>query len=414
MKKFLKLIKYIGIAFLAIFISLNLYIVLSGRFYIYKGVANTYLKGKIKPTIYDKEVFPYSIMGASSQNSVISHHKKYNEVSLTKEEEAYMNEIDSKGLLIFKNDSLLLEKYWGDHDKSTVSNSFSMAKTVVSILIGIAKEDGDIKSLNDKVCDYLPEFCGNGKEKITIRHLLTMSSGLDWTESSKNPFSNNAESYYGENLRELVLKQKAVNEPGKTFKYQSGNTQILGFIVEAATGRDLSEYCKEKIWDRIGTESDIFWNMDKENGDEKSFCCLYATSHDYARLGLMLLHGGKYNGQQIIPSNYFLDMISPEPLWTEDEIPNYRYGLQTWVYMDDEVQVNYMRGVKGQYIITIPEDNLLIVRVGSYKEPNFELDQSRIKEPMYFEKNKFKVGHSYSFLKILESARSIDDKIKTK
>ena len=203
-----------------------------------------------------------------------------------------------------------------------------------------------------------------------------------------------------------------ISEPGKVFKYQSGNTQILGYIVEEATKVDLSKYAHDKIWSKIGIESDIFWSLDKENGDEKSFCCLYASAKDYAKLGMVLLHKGYYNGQQIVPEKYVADMVSPEPLSTEDNIPNYRYGLQTWTYMDDEVQVNYMRGVSGQYIITIPEENLLIVRVGSHKEPNFELDERKLSEPMYFEKNKFKVGHSNTFLQITKLARSISDKIK--
>jgi CubicO group peptidase (beta-lactamase class C family) len=184
--------------------------------------------------------------------------------------------------------------------------------------------------------------------------------------------------------------------------------------LESATKRDLSEYAKEKIWDKIGTESDIYWNLDKENGDEKAFCCLYASAKDYARLGMVLLHKGNYNGQQIIPTDYYLDMVSPEPLTTEENIPNYRYGLQTWTYMDDEVQVNYLRGVKGQYIITVPEEDLLIVRLGSYKEPNFELDETQLSDPLYFETNKFKVGHSTSFLEVLKLARSISDKTKVK
>ena len=380
----------------------------------YKGVVNTYLKGTMKPSIYDLEVFPFSTIEESGNVSPILFHSEFNTMELTKEQEEYKKDIKSKGILIFKNDSLLLQKFWDGHDNTTVSNSFSMAKTVVSMLIGIAKEEGHIKSLNDKVCDYLPEFCGNGKENITIRHLLTMSSGLDWTESARNPFSNNAESYYGEELRDLVLNQKVISEPGKVFKYQSGNTQILGFIVEKATQRDLSEYASEKIWKKIGTESDIFWNLDKENGDEKSFCCLYATTKDFARLGMVLLHKGNFNGHQIIPEDYFMDMVSPEPLTTKEKIPNYRYGLQTWIYMDNEVQVNYMRGVKGQYIISIPEEDLLIVRVGSYKEPNFELDQYKVNDPIYFEKNKFKVGHSNSFFEILKLARTISAKTKAK
>ena len=175
----------------------------------------------------------------------------------------YIESLGTKAFLVFKGDTLLYEEYWGDHTDETVSNSFSMSKTLVAILIGIAIEEGKIEGLDVSASLYLPEFRNDERKKITIRHLLTMSSGLDWSESGKNPLSDNAESYYGWGLRELVTNQKLIDEPGKTFKYQSGNTELLGYIVEKATGKDLTKYAEDKIWSKIG----LLWTDSSPSSD---------------------------------------------------------------------------------------------------------------------------------------------------
>lgn len=407
MKVIKKIAKRFGIILLAIFITVNLFILLSGRFYIYKGIANTYFVGEISPTIYDLDVFPYSTIKTSEEESILFKHKNINSYQLTKEEQKFIDDYRTKAVLVFKNDTLLFEQYWKGHTEETVSNSFSVAKTMVAILVGIAADEGKIESLDEPICTYLPEFCADGKEKITIRHLLTMSSGLDWTESAKNPLSDNAESYYGEDLYNLVTSQEVESEPGKIFKYQSGNSQLLGFIIEKATGNDLSRYAEEKLWKKQGAEHEAYWSLDKEQGDEKAFCCMYATARDYGRLGILLLNEGKFNGKQIIPSWYYKEMMTPAPLGTEDGIPNYRYGLHTWIYMDNDSQVNYCRGVKGQYVIAIPDENLVIVRIGSAKKPNFNFEKNMQNDDLYIEENKFKVGHSTGLFDYLDLGRKI-------
>lgn len=389
-------------------------ILLSGRFYLYKGIYNTYLVGKLGPSIYDLEVFPYSTVQKSKNPFKIKESENLNSYVFSNEEKDILREGKTKALLVFKNDELLHEQYWGEHTKFTVSNSFSVAKTFVALLIGIAIDEGEIESLDDPVANYIPEFKEGDKANITIRHLLSMSSGLDWTESGKNPLSNNAESYYGTYLYDLVTKQRVINEPGKMFKYQSGNSQLLGYIVEKATGIDLSQYAQEKIWKKIGAEHDAFWSLDKEQGDEKAFCCMYATARDYGRLGLLLLNKGKFNGEQIISSKYFNEMVKLAELTTEENIPNYRYGLHIWTYKTENRTVNYCRGIKGQYVISIPEEDLVIIRLGSAKKVNFELDKSRMDEPGYFEDNKFKIGHSSSLFDMIDIGIRIKNNQKEK
>jgi CubicO group peptidase (beta-lactamase class C family) len=208
------------------------------------------------------DIFPKTTISKASQKSTLINSSEYNTYKFSGKDSQLMKELETKAFLVLRGDTVLYESYYGDHTKETVSNSFSAAKTVVALLIGIALEEGKIKSLDEPVRNYIPAFKTGGKEKITIRHLLMMSSGLDWEESASNPLSENAESYYGWNLRDLVTNQNAIEPPGKKFNYQSGNSQLLGYIVEKATGKSVSEYTQEKIWKVIGTGHDAYWSMD--------------------------------------------------------------------------------------------------------------------------------------------------------
>src|SRR5690606_17991814 len=219
----------------------------------------------------------------------------------------------------------------------------------------------------------------------------------------KNPLSNNAESYYGSDLYGLVTRQKRIGEPGKKFIYQSGNSQLLGFIIQKATGYNVSEYCSMKLWSKLGMESDAYWSLDKEHGDEKAFCCLYATARDFARLGRLILNNGNWNGEQIIPRGYMEEMVHiPAGIQTEDGIDNYQYGLHIWTYQGHTSPVVYCRGILGQYIITIPEENWVIVRLGQKKSKNYTIDGTNASI-----KQLKKVGHSSDFLKYITFAEQI-------
>lgn len=402
LKVFKKWMKRTAWLLLYIIIALNLFIVLSGRFYLYKGVYSTYLRGESGPTIYDFDKF-YEAKVEKSKTS-IPWKFDLTENQLSKSDLSYIEKLNSTSFLVIKNDKIVFEKYWGDHHPTTISNSFSAAKTVVSLLVGCAIEDGKIKSLDDKVCKYLKHFEGEGKENITIRHLLMMASGLDWVESGKNPLSENAESYYGWDLWNLVHRQRVESKPGKLFFYQSGNSQLLGFIVEKATGKSLHEYASEKLWKPIGAESDAFWSLDKENGDEKAFCCLYATTRDFARIGKLLNNHGKWNEKQVIPADYFDELIKNPKMNTEEGVPNTRYGLHIWTYHENGKTVIYCRGIKGQYIIAVPEEQLIIVRTGHKRADDYEIPKNVEHPSQALEE---KVGHPGDLFEYLRIARNL-------
>lgn len=399
----LKWLKRTGWFVLILFLSLNIFIVLSGRFYLYKGIYYTYLQGETSPTIYDLHKF-YSARVKAPKKSEPWSFKLAGEELLGKDDLKYMETWRTSSLLVVKNDRVIYEHYWDEHHPETVSNSFSAAKTVVSMLIGIAVEEGHIKSLDEPVYKYIPEFTGKGKEKITIRHLLMMASGLDWTESGKNPLSENAESYYGWDLRGLVTRQHAIQAPGKIFIYQSGNSQLLGFILEKATGKDLAEYASEKLWKPIGAESDAFWSLDQKNGAEKAFCCLYSTTRDFARIGKLLNNCGDWNGKQVIPSRYFEEMVQNPKMATEEGVPNTRYGLHIWTYVSNGHPVYYCRGIKGQYIISIPDEQLIVVRTGHKRAPDTD---PNILKTANTQANREKIGHPTDLFEYIRMGREI-------
>lgn len=365
--------KRIGWFLAILLISANLFIVLSGRFYLYKGVYFTYLRGESGPTIFDLDKFPVDTI-LEAQQAVPWAEKDL--LTLTQAEVNYMQQWQTSSFLVIHRDSIVAEKYFNDHLPKTVSNSFSAAKTVVALLIGIAWDEGKIKSLDEPVWHYLPKFKENNRDQITIRHLLWMASGLDWTESGTDPLSDNSESYYGWDLWGLVHQQQQEQAPGMRFNYQSGNTQLLGYILEKATGESLGNYASRKLWQPLGAESTAFWSLDKLHGDPKAFCCLYSTTRDFAKLGLLFTHHGNIGGKQIVSKAYLDEMVKNPKLTTDEGVPNTRYGLHVWTYVSNGHKVVYYRGMKGQYVITVPEEELIIVRTGSRRAPNVRVPKN--------------------------------------
>jgi CubicO group peptidase (beta-lactamase class C family) len=384
---------------LAVVLLLNAIILLSGRYYIYTGIYNTYLQGRTGPSIYDLDVFPTAKMQASHQPEAWKERLQ----SLSNLDLESLQRMKSTAFLVFHRGTLVAEHYFGVHQRSTVSNSFSMAKTLVAFLVGIAIEDGAIKSLDEPVAAYLPEFKQMGREHITIRHLLQMSSGLDWEESGVNPFSENAESYYGTNLYKLVTRQLPIEQPGKSFKYLSGNTQLLAFVLQKATGKSVPEYAQEKIWKRIGTEHAAEWSLEKENGDAKAFCCFYATARDFARLGKLVLQDGKWGKEGVVPTWFVKEMVKNPLLKTKEGLINRRYGLHIWTYLDNQHPIYYFQGLKGQYIIIDPHNELVIVRLGEKRSPEVSLEDIEKRKSRNTEIGK--IGHSPDLLFYLKLGR---------
>lgn len=278
-----------------------------------------------------------------------------------------IEDLKTVAFLVIQDDTIRYEKYWRGHTDTTISGSFSMAKSVVSLLIGVALEEGKINSIEDPISLYIPEFNKPGTDTIRIRHLLAMSGGFNWKEQYENPFGKTAKAYYGDDLKGLIGSLEADRKPGEYFVYSSNETQILAWIVENVYSKPIATLAAEKIWQPIGAEHPALWSLDKAGGTAKAFCCINATARDFARLGKLVLHQGKVDSLQIVPEAYIKEATSPAS-WLKDkeENPVDFYGYQFWIYNYKGMQIPYYRGVKGQLIFVIPEKNAVVVRLGEY------------------------------------------------
>lgn len=365
MKTFVKILKKLLKWLLIILVILNVMILFTGRSYLYKGIANTYLKGRTGVDIDDYPIF-YNRSVKAGQSKAWPLGKDYNVSKIPAPYVQEMEKLHTIAYLIIKNDSIRHEEYWGGYSDTSHTSSFSMAKTFISILVGIAVEEGKIKSLDQLVGDFIPEYKRGKRAAITFRHLLTMSSGINFNEDYKNPFGFPAEAYYGTDLRDLVFRYDAVEEPGKNFEYLSGNTLLLCFALSKATGMSVSDYASEKLWKPIEAEHDAYWSLDHPDGDEKAYCCFNSNARDFARIGKLYLDTGRVNGRQVVPEKYVLESIQPAPL--EDKFlnaANTRYGYSWWLLPAYKGHnIFYARGILGQYIIIIPELKMIVVRLG--------------------------------------------------
>jgi CubicO group peptidase (beta-lactamase class C family) len=338
---------------------------LTGNDHLVRGVRYTYLIGRKAPEIDDRSFFPYATIPADAPMPW-PQSSRYGSVALNAEQDARLKELHSSSFVVIKDDSLLFEHYYDGWTADSTVNSFSIAKSYVSILTGIAIGEGRIESVFQPVGDFLPEFKEGCYANITLWHLLTMSTGLDWDEKP-NPFGENAMGYYGSNVRELSLTLPCKEEPGKNFEYVSGSTQIMGEVLEAIYGRDLDDLVREKLWTPLQAEGTAYWGKDRADGDLKHFCCLYAMPRDFARLGQLYLDSGMWNGRQLIPREYWQASITPAAIMDKGA-PNQRYGYYWWLADLDGMPIHYARGFHGQYVVIIPHERLVLVRTGMKRE----------------------------------------------
>lgn len=345
---------------LVIVLVISLYI--TGYGYIFKGIWVVYLHGHTTAYIDDFKFFESEEIPASTNPQPWPIHKNYNSVVATQTLSKTNDSLGTIAFLIIKNDSIWFEKYFDGFGKNSQTNSFSMAKSITSALLGKAIDDGFIKSMKQPVSDFYPQYANTG---LTVGDLSSMASGLDWDESYSNPFGMTARAYYDANLAETILKLKVVEKPDESFKYLSGNTQLLAMVIQKSLQNasiDLSEYLQESFWQPMGFEQPALWQIDdKKNRLVKAYCCIGSNARDFARFGKLYKDYGKWKGQQILDSAFVAKSISPR----FPESPEYGYGFWLSDFLGKHIFV--MRGILGQYVIVIPEDDLIIVRLGHHR-----------------------------------------------
>ncbi len=279
--------------------------------------------------------------------------------------ENFLGNNKTVAFLVIKNDTILYEKYFNEYDTTSIVPSFSMAKSVTSALIGCAIEDKLIGSVNDPVSKYVPEMAKNGFDKVTLRHVLNMNSGLAFNESYINPTGEAAKFYYGDQLESYILNLKLASQPGSGFDYLSGNTQILGYVLHRVLKntayKTVTNYLQKKLWTPMGCEFDASWSTDHEGGIEKTFCCLNARARDFAKFGELYLHKGNWNGKQLVPEAWVAESTTPNT----EEKNSLEYHYQWWFPSQNGDFT--ARGILGQYVYVNPKNKVVIVRMGSDK-----------------------------------------------
>lgn len=278
---------------------------------------------------------------------------------------------DPIAFLVIKNGKIIFEQYWEGYGPESLSNSFSMAKSIIGLLVGAAINDGYIKSIEQPVADFIPEFATATNKQLTIKNLLTMSSGLNWDESYGSLFSTTTAAYYGKNIKQLIYGLQVLEKPGVEFKYLSGNTQLLAMVVEAASNKKVATYASEKFWKPMGAVNDALWCLDHQDGMEKAYCCFNSNARDFARWGQLIVNKGCWNGKELISPEFIKQATSPANLVDEQGNPVNYYGYQWWIHSANGWHVPYMRGILGQYVFAIPEENAVVVRLGHKRSKEY-------------------------------------------
>jgi CubicO group peptidase (beta-lactamase class C family) len=282
--------------------------------------------------------------------------------------EDYLEASGTTAFLVVRDDELLYEKFFNGYDKDSLQTSFSMAKSYASALVGIAIDEGYIKSVDEPITTYIPELLEKDErfKSITIRHLLTMSSGIKYEEGGDLPWSEDADdtkTYYATDLRELALNCQIEGEPGEYFEYNNYNPLLVGMIVERATGMPVSRFLQEQLWKPVGMEADGSWSLDsKKSGFEKMESGVNARARDFARFGMLFAKEGRnWEGEQLISRSWVEESTRADA--TTD--PSLEYQYFWWVDTPGSKKNHFSaRGKYGQYIYVAPEKDLVIVRLG--------------------------------------------------
>ena len=298
--------------------------------------------------------------------------------------------------LVIKNDSIIYERYFNGFNQSSLLPSFSVAKSYVGTLVGVAIDEGKITSTAEPITNYLPELLKRDKrfEDITIQHLLDMRSGIKFNEGTYNAKDDAIRLGFRPNLLKYALKLEIEKAPG-TYKYQSINTELLALIVERTTGKKISSYLQEKLWQPLGAEYNATWNVDsRKRKQEIAFAGLNATARDFAKLGRLYLQKGKWNGQTLLNPRWVSAVNNVDSMRVSNFYRNQWWSRPEYKYFKDSLsavsfikqsgsaggvqntrngyRVNYRNGafsahgILNQYIYINPVNNVIIVRLGRY------------------------------------------------
>ncbi len=363
------LFKWIVLPILALLIIISLGLVVTGNAYIFRGLQLTYLKGEATANIDDYVDFDNRTIRAG-EPITWQKHPDFDQVVLTPTLQNALDTDETVAFTIIKDGKLVYENYWQDYGSDSHTNSFSMAKTVTTMLYLKAVEDGYIDSVNEPITTWLPEYANNEyAQNCTLADLSAMTSGYDWTEDYYFPINPTAESYYGHDLVKQMVNRDFVEPCGGNFEYSSGDTQMLGIALARALephGYTVSSYLEEKFWQPLGMQGDGYWSLDGAENIEKVYCCLNASALDFAKFGQLLLNDGEWQGEQLLSKAHVDLMVTPN---TDAFAAGQAsiYGHSVWTDMDSPIPYYAMLGHLGQRVLVLPEEDAIIIRLGKQK-----------------------------------------------
>lgn len=327
--------------------------------------------------LISKSEVPYEYeydLDTSLDNLIITYRTASNrEVSKTLTD--FVASTDSTSFIIVKNNTVIYEQYANGSNRDSMNTSFSMAKSMVSLLIGKAIEDGYIDSEDQVISDFIHEFKDTDMEHITIKDLLTMRSDIHYEETGFLWFRDDAYTYWMPDLRKLALNHRQLTSQYQgRFHYNNYHPLLLGIILERSTGKSVAEYFEQSFWRKIGSEYDASWSLDSDKTQfEKMESGLNFRSIDYIKLGSMLLNGGYWNNQQIINPSWIQTSVLVDFPINEDEYKgsfleglNIGYGYMWYSRPSMSTGMDFWSwGKYNQIMYVSPENNIVILRTGS-------------------------------------------------
>lgn len=312
----------------------------------------------------DHRIFANRAVGTAGQPSrlrslrrvpqFVADMKVPDETGAVRPLEDYLDETRTAAFIVMQEDRIVYERYSRGFGERSLLNSFSIAKSVMATLVGIAVAEGRIASLDATVADYRPELASTPYGAVTLRCLLTMTSGMGDRPSI---LPGRAQFYYGDDLHEVIEGSRPEQREANGWRYSEADVQVLGFVLEAAVGKTVSAYLAEKLWKPLGMESPALWALDREGGNEKAFCCISARARDFARFGRLYLDGGRANGEQIVPAAWTARSVLPG-VRTRD---GYIHQHLWWTPEGGEGDF-YAYGHNGQYLYVNPKTRVVIVK----------------------------------------------------
>ena len=318
------------------------------------------------PGLEDYHFMPHSNVKATNYQP-LPESSRYNTFKLPDSLQRSLTQTQTIAFLIFQHDSLIYEWYEKGYSDSSHTNPFSVTKSITSILTGIALREGKIKSLDEPVGNYYEPYKRADLSGLTLKHLLTMSSGLNYHDNYLNPVGHLAHLYYGHDMVKFVTTLKYEKAPGYEWRYKNVDPEILGIALRNAVGMSITDYASEKLWGPIGAAHDAYWLTDHKGGMEKTYCCFHTDARDIARIALLYEHLGNWHGQQLVDSAYVRASLSPVNLpdgERGDSVITRRYGYLWWLRNTDGLGDYAADGMKGQYIGTLPDKDIIFVRLG--------------------------------------------------